>query len=286
MNGLEIIARSMSVATTGSPGGSQFQNGNAWQYHPRSDRHSKIACWALMFDLLQECDLLRNHIASGKVAIGINHPMRDFARNRSKNLDLVICRASGAPSQRTFADLVTPYTIVLDEGERAILSALPSAPLAKPATVLLALEAKACMTEFGKARPRLYDELNSSHLTIHGDTDGAIAAGFAMINSAATFISPLRNPWSIGSLPTIVSRHNQPKDMLSVAAKLMELPRRARPSEEGFDAFAIAVVECANDGRPVTATGFAGAPGMPGIYDYAQTIGRLGHLYATRFGSI
>jgi len=87
-------------------------------------------------------------------------------------------------------------------------------------------------------------------------------------------------------LPTIVSRHNQPKDLQSVAAKLMELPRRARPGEEGFDAFAIAVVDCANDGRPVTASSFAGAASMPGIYDYAQTIGRLGHLYATRFGSI
>jgi hypothetical protein len=150
----------------------------------------------------------------------------------------------------------------------------------------MALEAKACMTEFGKARPRLYDELNSSHLTIHGDTDGAIASGFAMINTADTFVSPLRNPWPLGSLPTVVSRHNQPKDMQSVAAKLMELPRRARPGEEGFDAFAIALVDCANDGRPVTVRSLPNVAGQPGIYDYAQTIGRLGHLYATRFGSI
>ena len=186
MNGLDIIARSMSVATTGSPGGRRFLNGNAWQYHPRSDRHSKIACWALMFDLLQACELLRTHLDAGKVAIGINHPMRDFARNRSKNLDLVICRAAEPAGGSTFADLVTPYTIVLSDTERRILSMLPAAPVAHPATVLMALEAKACMTEFGKARPRLYDELNSSHLTIHGDTDGAIAAGFAMINAADT----------------------------------------------------------------------------------------------------
>ncbi|MES0160396.1 MULTISPECIES: hypothetical protein [unclassified Mesorhizobium] len=79
MNGLDIVARSMSVATSGSPGRKPFQNGNTWQYHPRSDRHSKIACWALMYDLLLESELLRHHVATGKVAIGINHEMRDFA---------------------------------------------------------------------------------------------------------------------------------------------------------------------------------------------------------------
>ncbi len=82
MRGLEIIARSMSLATSGSPGGRPYQHGNAWQYHPCSDRHSKIACWALMFDLLCESEPLRAHIAAGKVAIGINHEMRD-ARKRA-----------------------------------------------------------------------------------------------------------------------------------------------------------------------------------------------------------
>lgn len=290
MTGLEIIARSMSVATRGSLGGKPFQQGNAWQYHPRSDRHSKIACWALMFDLLRESELLRRHVATGKVSIGINHEMRDFARNRAKNLDLVVCRAAGSATgirkSQTFADLVVPYTIVLSEEERLWLSGLPQAPLAQPATVLVALEAKACMTEFGKARPRLYDELNSSHLTIHGDTDEAIAAGFSLINAAETFVSPIRNPWPLGSHPTVVSHHKQPKDIRSVAAKLAELPRRARPGEAGFDAFAIGLINCANDGGRVTVVRGEAGEYYPAIYDYSQTIGRLAHLYATRFSSI
>ncbi len=290
MKGLEIIARSMSVATRGSPGGKPFQHGNAWQYHPRSDRHSKIACWALMFDLMQECELLRRHVVAGKVAIGINHEMRDFARNRAKNLDLVVCRkvvnSTGVRKSQVFADLVVPYTIVLSDEERLRLAELPVMPLAEPASVLVALEAKACMTEFGKARPRLYDELNSSHLTVHGDTDGAIAAGFALVNSAETFVSPIRNPWPLDSLPTVVSHHKQPKDMQSVAAKLSELPRRSRPGEAGFDAFAIGLIDCANDGRLVSATRGEAGNYYPAIYDYAQTIGRLAYLYATRFSSI
>lgn len=287
MRGPDIIARSMSVATTGSPGGKRFQHGNAWQYHPRSDRHSKIACWALMFDLVENCALLRSHVETGRVAVGINHAMRDFARNRAKNLDLVICTTAGAaPKGGTFAQLVKPYTIVLSDDDRQALDRLPAMPLAAPATVLLALEAKACMTEFGKARPRLYDELNSSHLTIHGDTDGAIAAGFALVNAADSFVSPIRNPWPLAEHETLVSVHNQPKNLCSVAAKLAELPRRARAGEEGFDAFAISVIDCPNDGRPVRVERGAAGRYYPEIYDYGQTIGRLAHIYATRFSSI
>ena len=214
-------------------------------------------------------------------------PIDNFASNRTKNLDLVICTTAGAARKRgSFAELVVPYTLVLSETDHLALATLPEIPLASPATVLMALEAKACMTEFGKARPRLYDELNSSHSTIHGDTDGAIAAGFALVNAAETFISPIRNPWSLRDHAPVISQHNQPKNLCSVAEKLTELPRRSRPGEEGFDAFAISVIDCPNDGRPVEVK--QGAPGeyYPDIYDYAQTIGRLAHIYATRFSSI
>jgi hypothetical protein len=253
MNGLDIITRSISVPTSGPPGGKRFQFGNSWQYHPRSDRHSKIGCWAITFDLLQESQLLRSHIVARKVAIGINHPMRDFSQNRVKNLDLVICRASATNPTRTrrFANLIEQYTIVLDETERLILDQFPELLVAVPATILVALEAKACMTEFVKARPRLYDELNSSHLTIHGDTNSAVAVGFAMINIAETFVSPIRNPWPLAAHPTVINRHNQPRDARSVVQKVLELPRRSGTGTSGFDAIGIAVVDCANDGRPV-----------------------------------
>lgn len=109
-------------------------------------------------------------------------------------------------------------------------------PLTGVKTALIALEAKAAFTEFGKARPRLYDELNSSHLTIHGDTDQAIAVGLAMINAAPSFVSPLRNPWSIGSHDTIINNHNQPKDTESAISKVKQLPRRSASGQRGFDA--------------------------------------------------
>lgn len=283
--GPEIIARSMSLATTGA-GSKPFRFGRHWQYHPRSDRHSKIASWALMFDLMLASPLLCSHVADGKVAIGINHEMRDFAQNRAKNLDLVVCRSSSEVANGTFAELTERYQIVLSAAERQMLDGLPASPLAIPDTILLAVEAKACMTEYGKARPRLYDELNSSHLTIHGDTTSAIAAGFVLLNSSPTFVSPLRNPWNLGALPDVVSQHRQPDDMRSVAAKVAELPRRSQSGQDGFDALAIMVIECANDGSPVAAVPGAAGRDFPAIFDYGQTVGRIAHIYATRFSAL
>ena len=91
---------------------------------------------------------------------------------------------------RSFRSLVEKYGIVADAREEAVLDALPDIPAAPVGAVHVALEAKACMTEHMKARPRLYDELNSSHATIHGNTDKAIAVGFVMVNMAATSEAP------------------------------------------------------------------------------------------------
>ena len=209
--GLQILVRSLSKPTTG------FAHGNAWQYHPRSDRHSKILCWAILFDLMRRDTAIARHFRLGKTAFGINHTMRDFQHDRKKNLDLVICRRGPeAPAEShgvavsAFADMVAAYEIDLSIEDRAELSDLPEVPLTGVQSALVALEAKAAMTEFGKARPRLYDELNSSHLTIHGDTDSAIAAAFVLVNAATTFVSPLRAPFHIdGKHAAPVTNHSQ-----------------------------------------------------------------------------
>ena len=74
--------------------------------------------------------------------------------------------------------------------------------------VLIALEAKACMTAHQRALPRLYDELNSSHLTVHGANDQATAAGFAMINIADRYRSPDLNKKNRAEDP-VWSSHGQ-----------------------------------------------------------------------------
>lgn len=284
--GLGIIARSISQATAGANG---YAHGNRWQYHPRSDRHSKIACWSILFDLLLRGGLLARHVAEGKVAFGINHKMRDFQHDREKDLDLVICRRSEPLTQSGIADFATmveAYDIVLDSAERSALAALPGVPLTGVQTALVALEAKAAFTEFGKAKPRLYDELNSSHLTIHGDTDSAIAAGLAMINAAESFVSPLRNPWPLGTYPTVVNWHNQPKDTETTIAKVKQLPRRASTGQRGFDALGVIVLSCRNDGSQVDAVAAQPAPSAGDAFHYDSFIERVDTIYASRFTGI
>ena len=78
--GPTILARTMSRAT--SRGG----EGHSWQYHSRSDTHSKVACWTVLLDLLLECDVIREHSAQGRLGFRINHVM---VGPINKTLDLV-----------------------------------------------------------------------------------------------------------------------------------------------------------------------------------------------------
>ncbi|WP_373506828.1 hypothetical protein [Thiocapsa sp.] len=245
MNSEQLIARSISACQIPD------KAGNTWQYHSRSDKHSRIACWVVLFDLLRASPLLRTHVSAGKVCFGINHEMRDFRLNRKKNLDLVLCVGDpGSYNGRSFTEYGQSVGVILSEDEAAKLAELPVVRVGAIATVLLALEAKACMTEHVKARPRLYDELASSYQTIHGDTSSAIAAAFVMINTASEFTSPDRNK-SLHEGAMIINRHKQPKAALSVLEKVMELPRRSDERGAGFDALGVSMVSCRNDGSPV-----------------------------------
>jgi hypothetical protein len=269
-----------------------FRHGNRWQYHSRSDHHSKVACWGILFDLLRHCSLLRRHAAEGLIGYGLNHEFRDFRTGRKKKLDLVVCRPRNDPGRRsrarprTFARDAEQIGVRLGDQARAELASLPEVRLLPVGSVLIALEAKACMTEFTKARPRLYDELNSSHAAIHGNSPHTIAAGLAMVNVATEFISPGRNEFELASRPPIITRHDQPRAAAGVVEKLREIPRRVRDGEEGFDAFAVIVVDCRNDGTPVRLVSAPPAPQPGDIYHYESMIHRLSQLYEQKFRDV
>jgi hypothetical protein len=278
MFGPEILARTLSNPTR------EDRFGNRWQYHSRSDHHSKVACWGIVFDLLRTSSLLRRHVAEGTVKFGINHEMRDFVHDRKKNLDLVLCTpGSGkAPGRQTLASLADDYEIELSGQEKTELAGLPTLARSPVGPVLMALEAKACMTAHQRALPRLYDELNSSHLTVHGASDQAIAAGFAMVNVAERYLSPDLNKKNREAFPEW-SLHKQPRDAGLAVDKIRQLPKRSRVGDVGYDALSIIVIDCANDGSPVRLSSSPPAPQSGDIYEYGSMIDRLGHIYATRF---
>lgn len=238
MFGPDILVRSLS-----RPGVTD-KFGHDWQYHSRSDRHSKIACWAIIFDLLDQCSLLRRHVQAGVVTFGINHEMRDFRRDRKKNLDVVLSTPARIETSHAsdFRSLIPAYGIELSGSEIDRLKDMPALKRAAVGSVLMALEAKACMTAHQRALPRLYDELNSSHLTVHGANDHALSAGFVMINASERYLSPDLNKNRVDNPQW--SSHRQPRDTEITIEKVKQLPRRIRAGEEGYDALAIVVVDC------------------------------------------
>lgn len=278
MDGPSILVASMSVAQPRGP--AQVP----WQYHSRSDLHSKVACWGVLFDLLRLSARLRGHAASGKVVFGVNHEMRDFVTGRKKNLDLVIARpVGGVANPESLGDLADRWNIVLSDSRREELELLPRLERGVVGTVLVALEAKAAMTAHSKAKPRLYDELNSSHLTVHGSSDQALAVGFVMVNTSTTFISP-----DLNKRPgdAVVSIHTQPRDAAGIIAKVGEIPRRNGPGTAGFDGLAVVCVNAGNDGSPVLLVSEPPAPQPGGVLHYGTMITRVATSYDATFGGI
>ena len=283
MRGPDIIARTMSKPTV------LDARGRAWQYLSRSDRHSKVACWAVLFDLLQTSSLLQAHVAAGKVAFGINRQINDFHTNRKKDLDLVVARTAGSGGALTafnLTELAVRYQLDLTADDMAVLHNLPTSPAgAAGSTVLIALEAKACMTAHVKSLPRLYDELTSSHSTVHGDNDNALAIGFVIVNVADTFVSPGRQD---ANATPVINQHRQPQDSQRVLQKLREINRRSGPrsGQQGFDAFGALLINLRNDGSPVTVVTGPPAPPPSDDFFYERMIVRAGHLYDSSFGNV
>jgi hypothetical protein len=287
MRGPEILVRTMSKPRQLKP-----SHPCPWQYHPRSDHHSKVACWGILFDVLLSSHLLREHVEQGLVAFGINHKMVDHTNNRPKNLDLVLCRpdASSSPtkaSARTsFASLAKKFGLELSEDDSKALASLPTLYRMPVGSVLMAVEAKAAMTEFGKARPRLYDELASSHIVVHGDTDAAIAVGFAMVNGSDSFVSPTKNPCIAWGAPMVASTHDQPTQLKLTIEKIRSLPRRESVGRPGFDAIAAVAVSCRNDlTTPVRHIDDPAEGAVPNgdVLAYSTMINRVVGIYASRF---
>lgn len=276
MYGPDILVRTLTATSR------KDRYGNDWQYHSRSDHHSKVGCWGVIFDLLASTPLLRRHVEAGAVCFGINHEMRDFVHDRKKNLDLVLCTPSGRSTNETLASLASGYGIDLSAEELGILQSFPLLVRAPVGSVLVALEAKACMTAHQRALPRLYDELNSSHLTVHGSSEQAIAVGFAMVNVAERYLSPDLNKRNRPNDPEW-SAHNQPRDAQLAIDKIKQLPRRSSAGGTGYDALSIVVVDMVNDGSPVSLVTAPPAPQPGDIYHYDTMIARLSGIYATRF---
>lgn len=278
--GERILARSLSS------GAIPDKFGNSWQYHSRSDRHSKIACWGALFDLMIACPLLRTHTKHGKIGFGINHEMTDFVTGRRKNLDLVICLPRDDTKGRrqvTFGDLIRHYDIQLAGSELEAFNRLAQLPRRPVGEVLVALEAKACMTAHTKAAPRLFDELSSAAQCINGSSPSAIAVGHLLVNTSGQFVSSDRNKRHRSATNRVDSRDPQPTSCQKALATARRLTVRGYATDRGFDAVGVTMLNGTNDGTP-----FVVPPAPPSLtsndpLSYENMIHRVSGLYDTRF---
>ncbi len=273
MKGPTILARSMSTATK------RGQDAVAWQYHSRSDSHSKVACWAVLFDLLCECDILRRHAEQGLIGFGINHLM---VGPINKTLDLVVTVVP--PSRRTghrfgFHELAERYGIPLNDEERSALNGLPVVEedsREDVSEVAIALEAKACMTEHLKSIPRLHAEILATGYLAKKAAPRCITVSYSLVNGADSFTSP-------GGKGKI-NRHHQPEDARRVVAMLgTALPLARDTKDFGFDVVGTTVVECRNDGSPVTVMSGPPAPQISDHHHYERMIRAICAEYRSRF---
>lgn len=283
MHGPQILARYLCAP------GPADKYGQRWQYHSRSDRHSKVGCWGVALDLLATSSLMQQHARDGKLVLGVNHEMRDYKLDRKKDLDLVIARpgAASSTSQGSLQSLADQYDLPLTATEKKTLAALPDIPVGAVGAVLVALEAKACMTAHVKSLPRLYDELNSSHLAIHGASSKALAIAYVQVNHASQFVSPIGNSERLAEgRPVKVSTHKQPKDTQRVLDKVAQLPRRTSKDESGFDAIGISLFDLQNDGSAVDLVTATPAPQAGSNYHYETMIVRMANEYDATFSHI
>lgn len=276
MYGPDIVARTISKPTVRGT-----KSKKSWQYHGRSDVHSKVACWAVLFDLLDSCDIFADQASKGKVSFRVNHLM---VGPINKTLDLVVCavpkdRKPG--SRRTFAELVRDYRIQLSASEKTVLKTLPviEEELSSDVSeVLIALEAKACFTDLIGSMPRLHAEILATGYLAKLAAPSCITASYTLVNFADTFVSPGKKG--------IAKKHNQPHEAETVLSMIRKaIPTVQNEPKFGYDAIGASLIECQNDGSPVQIINSTPAPTHTDFINYGRMMTNLCGAYRKRFGN-
>jgi hypothetical protein len=278
-----VLAPERFVAWMSSYSHVDRRYGHVYRYHSRSDAHSVALCTEILRDLLHACPVLREQAERGQIVYGINTVLLWPSTGKTKTLDLAV----GTPAETTGVATSTGQPRSRMRSRALALpeppSRLPDAPSgiskAPLADAFIACEAKSVMTEHSKSKPRVYDELSSSHEIVHQGRPDAIATGITVVNIAETFVSPLRQT-SADAL--FISQHRQPTAAGGMIQHLRGLPIREVVGQVGFDAYATIVVESDNRGDVKLWTE-APAP-QPGDRDHYQTfLDRISQFYTERF---
>lgn len=222
-------------------------------YHPRSDKHSRALCDAIVVALVERSPLLADLAARKAIVYRHNH---DVAYGHATwNTDLAI----GPPADVAVVGDVGPLGMAIGT----------------PVATRLAVEAKSVMTEHRKAIKNRKRDLEAHHAHVHDYDATAIAGGIVVINSSPTFRSPLR--------PELTEHRNVGSLVEHCIGEINSITMAGGGHPVGLDAKCAVVVSMDNVTFATTQYD-ASVPvvGSPIYWD--AFIDRMAQLYQQRFG--
>lgn len=223
-------------------------------YHPRSDKHSNALAEGIVADLLEHCEPIARAAREGRLVYDLNFDLR--AGSADWNVDLVL----GAPQ--------------LGEPPSTPESGIARQP---PASVEIAIELKAVMTEHRKAVRNRKRDLEAHHEHVHNYGRQVIAGGVLVINAAEKFRSPLRSDATTHKRPTALVEH--------CVDQLRSVATRGGATGYGLEAKCAVVVS--HDNIDSAHTRFVSDRPAPTIGDplhYDSFIRTICQLHRERFG--
>ena len=178
----------------------------------------------------------------------------------------------GTPSEWTIDLVLGP------KNDRAQLQG-PYIARDDPTKVWIAIDAKAIMTEHGKARRNRQRDLNSMAEILHRMEPTPITGAYVAINMAAEFRSPLRNA---------ATRHRNIERIVAQTIPLMmEILEDERSGRPGLDAMGVTVLDYSN--TPMSVCRLVQAQPAPDggsrLY-YDNFIARVCEKFTARYGQL
>jgi hypothetical protein len=171
-------------------------------------------CRFLLNDLYSNCPAFKAMADKGAIVYQANYTVNEGTPSRW-TIDLVVGKSSGE-------------------------SPLPGASIARanPSEVWIAVDAKAIMTEHGKARRNRQRDLNSMADILHRMHPVPITGAYVVINMASRFRSPLRTE--------SIQHKNIERIVAETIPLILEILEDKEKGRHGLDAAGISVINYSN----------------------------------------
>jgi hypothetical protein len=210
-------------------------------------------CDFLLRDLCANCPGLDSMANAGEIVYQTNYTVNKGTRSEW-NIDLVM-------------------------GPGASKSILPGTSIAKadPSEIWIAVDAKAIMTEHGKARRNRQRDLNSMGEILRRKNPVPVTGAYVVINMADSFRSPLRNK--------ITQHKNIERIVTETVSLMMEVLKNGEAGRPGLDAVGITVIDYTNtEGSECRLVEGPPAPDSISPLHYDRFISALCAEFSQRFG--